>query len=82
MEQKLQDIYYDAETGLGSVDKLYRAAKNYGFTRKQVQKFVKKQSLNQIFKPVGKRNYFPIWSIVSMGLVLWGLDILSEGAED
>ena len=64
MEQKLQDIYYDAETGLGSVDKLYRAAKKHGFTRKQVQEFVKKQSLNQIFKPVGKRNYFPIWSSV------------------
>ena len=64
MEQKLQDIYYDAETGLGSVDKLYRAAKKHGFTRKQVQAFVKKQSLNQIFKPVGKRNYFPIWSSV------------------
>ena len=43
MEQKLQDIYYDAETGLGSVDKPYRAAKKHGFTRKQVQEFVKKQ---------------------------------------
>ena len=63
-EQKLKDIYYDAETGLGSVDKLYRAAKEFGFTRKHVQAFVKKQSLNQIFKPVGKRSYFPIWSSV------------------
>ena len=63
-EQKLKDIYYDAETGLGSVDKLYRAAKEFGFTRKHVQAFVKKQSLNQIFKPVGKRTYFPIWSSV------------------
>ena len=63
-EQKLKDIYYDAETGLGSVDKRYRAAKEFGFTRKRVQAFVKKQSLNQIFKPVGKRSYFPIRSSV------------------
>ena len=61
-EQKLKQIYYDAETGYGGAAKLYRAARSHGFTKKQVKAFLAKQDLSQIFKKQGQKNYFPIAS--------------------
>ena len=69
--QDTNGMYYDAETGLGGVDKLYRAAKQHGYSRKQVQVFLKKQYLNQVFRPaVQKKRFFPIWCAPSMARTL------------
>ena len=63
MEDKLKEIFYNPETGLISANKLFQKVKKDGYTRKQVDDFVKKQTTAQMHKPVVKEQvFFPITS--------------------
>ena len=57
----MDKYYYDDKTGFVSADKLYQKVKGK-FSRKEVDEYVKKQELSQMFKPYRKpHRYLPIY---------------------
>lgn len=63
MDDKIKEAYYDPTTGLISASKLYRKLKDQGISLKQIQDFLKKQEISQLYKPITKeKKYFPITS--------------------
>lgn len=71
----LSKLYYNPETGFGSLEKLYREAKkkNKNITRKKVKEFLDKQSTVQINKPNrNKKSNIPITGPVGK----WNVDLL------
>ena len=60
LDHYLKTLYYDLglESGLGSIDKLYRAARREGqhrVTRKQITDFLSSQDVYTLHKPARKR---------------------------
>jgi len=57
---KLKELFYNPKTGLVNSDKLYKKTKelNLNLSRKQVDEWYKKQSINQIMKPIRKEKHY------------------------
>jgi hypothetical protein len=60
----LKQIYYDPRTGFLSAAKLFAKVKEHGYTKKEVDAFLKKQATRQINyrQPDLKKQYMPIIS--------------------
>jgi len=60
MSSELDDLFYNAKSGLSSADKLYKKAKELGlkYTLKEIKKYVDNQYVTQVFKPVVRPKYF------------------------
>ena len=59
----LRKLFYDPETGLIGVDKLYQKVKGR-YTKKQVADFVRRQSVAQQYRQNPKKEHMPIFSNV------------------
>ena len=58
---KLEELYYNPDTGFTGVHKLYQVAKRFGYTYKQVGDFVRSQHTAQVNKLYTKpKLYYPI----------------------
>jgi len=57
----LRSLYYDPRTGLSSLEKFYRRAREYNFTRPEVASFLARQEVHQLNKQTRQTPYFPIW---------------------
>jgi len=57
---ELKKLYYNPKTGLSNSKKFYLTARENGltFTHKQINDFVKKQNVDQVFKTVKRPKYF------------------------
>lgn len=60
MEDILEKIYYDPSQGFLSIDALYKKVKSLGIKRSDVEDFVKRQEIHQIYEQNKKIDYHPI----------------------
>ena len=58
--KQLKELYYNSKSGLTNSKKFYLTAKEYGlnFSHKQIDEFVKKQNINQVFKPIQRQEKY------------------------
>lgn len=81
----LRRLYYDPTSGLTSVAKLYQRLKSLpdasgaGYTRAEVKSFVDRQSLQQEFKSVKVKHYFPIHWEASTPFQRIQIDLIDMG---
>jgi len=59
-EEIIRKTFYDPETGFTGSQKLYERLKSEGITKKQIDKFLKKQEITQVFR----KNYGKLGSFV------------------
>lgn len=58
--KQLKDLYYDTKHGFSNNKKFYLTAKDHGlnFTHKQIDDFIKKQNVDQLFKSVKRQDQY------------------------
>ena len=57
---QLKKLYYNSKTGFSNNNKFYLIVKDHGFnySHKQIDDFVKKQNVDQLFKSIQRPKYF------------------------
>ena len=63
-DQILQEAYYDPAQGLISARRLYQKVKQEGIRYKDVEAFVKNQTVHQEHQQTPIKIYYPIYSVI------------------
>ena len=75
MQQEINKVYTNPETGLYSATKLYHRLKDKGYSMKQIKEYLKRQETQQLHARTTKpKHYFPIYAKNENDI--WQLDLM------